>query len=101
MSPDVTPQSLNVQLWSVIVAALAVSVSAVMQYLTIRMTRKNTVSGLEAATIDATVAALRRALAQHLTLTYKIETNYQSHRLRDKPLPADHDEVAGKEDRLF
>lgn len=88
-------------IFSVIVAALAVVVSAVMQHMTLKTTRQNTLSGLRVGVTESAIDGLKTALAKHITLTYSMDSNYKGFKYNGRPLPPDHYDEAIKEDRLF
>jgi hypothetical protein len=91
----------NISILSVVVAALAVIVGAVMQFFTLRTTRRNTLAGLRAEIMESAISGLKTALAEHLTLTYTIDSNYRGFKYNDRPFPPDHFDLAKKEDQLF
>jgi hypothetical protein len=61
---------MSIESASVLVAAFAVLVGAVFQCLTIRSTRRNTLSQLRTTLAEARVAALRNALAEYMSNQY-------------------------------
>lgn len=86
---------------SISVAALAIVVGAVMQYLTLKTTRQNTLAGLRVGVMESAIGDLKTSLAEHLTLTYTIDLNYRSFKFNHRPFPDDHFDIARKEDQLF
>jgi hypothetical protein len=87
---------------SVLVAALAVGVGAIFQYATIRSTRRNTVSQLRASMTEARIETLRDALAEYMTLTYRMDLEQGRFRQGSQEgFTDEYYERAEKEDRLY
>ena len=86
---------------SVLVAALAVIVSAVMQFLTLRGSRQNEVSTLRAGASAARLEALRTSLAEYMNLTYHMDLEWGQFQVMEKPLSAQYYEWADREDQLY
>jgi hypothetical protein len=87
---------------SVLVAALAVLVGAVFQYLAIRNARRNTVSQLLSVIVESRIAGLRNALADYITLSYPLDLEFRSYKVgQQSELSAEYYERARQEDRLY
>jgi hypothetical protein len=89
--------------FSVLVAALAVVVSAVSQAATIRNTRKNAASALIASYLKDEASQLRIALAEYLHLSYDLDqgwSDYRAGRLSAWPGERYWDQ-AQREDQLY
>jgi hypothetical protein len=86
---------------SVVVAASAVIVGAIMQYMTLRTTRRNTLSSLHVGVIESTISELKSALAKWLTLTYSMDAAYQGKKYNNRDFPPGHVELALREDELY
>lgn len=96
-----TKDIMNIELFSLTVASTAIVISAFMQYVTLKMMRKNTLSNLKASAVDSMLAGLRKTLAKYLNLTYTIDRNFNANKFNEVPFPSDHEEVMMREDRLF
>jgi hypothetical protein len=89
------------QTLSVVVAAAAVAVSAVVQAVTIRVTRRNTLSTVRGSLFQAEATRLREAIAEHVTLTYKVMSGYSRAMREVLPWPGEYEETVEREDRLY
>jgi hypothetical protein len=93
--------AMTLQWLSLLVAALAIVASAVIQFVTIRESRRNTISTLRASLFEKESAVLREALAEHLSLTYQIDAGYRHAMRANRPWPGELLEVVEREDRLY
>jgi hypothetical protein len=85
---------------SVLVAALAIIVSAAMQYFTLNLTRMNTVSGLRVGVVEGTLTSLRNTLSEYLPISYEIDTSFKHFKLGLGPLDEEHEKWALQEEKL-
>jgi hypothetical protein len=92
---------LNTSLISIIVAALAVIVSAIMQYLTLKTTRRNTLTELRVGAMESAISELKSALAEHLTLISTLDADFKDYKYSNQPFTPEHWDLATKEDKLY
>ncbi|MBC8641300.1 hypothetical protein IAG25_31255 [Caballeronia sp. EK] len=88
-------------MFSVAVSGIAVVASAIMQYLTLRVTRTNTLSTLNVGVVQATIAALQNALAEHLTTISELARCEDVCRRNNQPLTEELHQLSIKEDQLY
>ena len=97
---------------SALVAGVAVVVSGVMQFLTLKRSRENTLLTLQegrhtarmtalATTTEQWEAGLRDDLAEFATLTYNVEAGYRDAMSQGLPWPGEKAELVNKVDLLY
>jgi hypothetical protein len=90
-----------VQAFSVVVAALAVVVSAITQARTIRMTRVTSAATILGGATQAANTDLRKTLSEYLHLSYKIDTAWRHHRVVEDVWPGQSWDNLQREDELY
>ena len=88
-------------LFSVMVAASAVVVGAVMQYFTLKIARTNTVSSLRVGVVEASIVELKKVLSEYIPLSFDIDARFGSYKMRGVPLDAEYYKLIREETRLF
>jgi len=86
--------------FSVVVAALAVIIGAVMQYFTLKLTRRNTVSGLRVGVVESSLSSLRNVLSEYLPLLYQVDLKFRDFKIRGTPLSEEYYKLVLQEEKL-
>lgn len=91
----------NPALLSAIVAATAVIVSAIMQFLTLAITRLNTVSSLRVGATEASINLLRSTLSEYTLLVQRMHEAWARALQDHTQVDADYDKLQDKEAMLW
>lgn len=92
----------NAPTYAVIVAGLAVVVSGIMQYFTLKMSRQNVVTGLRVGAVESAVVTLRNTISEYIPVSYKMKLHEMEKRTEGPGLPAaDIDKLSADEAKMF
>jgi hypothetical protein len=92
----------NASVYGVVVAGIAVVVSAIAQYFTLRFSRQNTVTALRVNAVEASLTTLRSTLAEYLPILYSMKVEEANRLSRGPPMDGDKvDKLSGEEAKLF